>query len=64
MEDEFELENGLHPHLAVIVTVNVLHNVVDAPISTRIFQDLPCCSRIWAFLLDVVLPSDEQVSCA
>lgn len=59
MEDEFKIENGLQPHLAAIVTANVLHNVRDAPIPTRIFQDLPCCSRIWAFPLDIVLLSDE-----
>lgn len=63
MEDEFELENGLQPHLAVIVTANVLHNVGGAPIPARIFQDLHCWSRIWALPLDVALPSDEQVAC-
>lgn len=46
------------------MTANVLHNVGDAPVVTRIFQDFPCYSRIWVFLPEVVLPSDEHVSCA
>jgi len=63
VEEESELENGLQPHSALIAAANVLHKVDHARILTRIFQDLPSCSRIWAFPLEVVLPSDEQVSC-